>query len=280
MRRRIFLVLAATVAAVVWSTTAASGAGPSPGISQGGAGGLKSGNVRYMALPARASTVVQALSKDFRVLRHTTIKGAWGFPLVAYDQTVEGLLRGGRTLLLAQQIYTGDGQLRKTTTFKLVDVKKMKVNGTIELAGAFSFDAVSPDGRYMYLIEYFSSEDPTLYRVRAYDLRDGKLLAKIVADRKSWETGMQGMPVSRTWKEDWAYTLYGGNARPFIHALNTRGIEAVCIDMPWTSSPKRVFDFRLRSDKDGNLVVRGPNGRALVVIDRRSFKILSFVKNP
>lgn len=279
MRRRIFLVLAATAAAVVWSTTAASGAGPSPGVSQGGAG-LKSGNVRYMALPAGASTVVQALGKDFRVLRHTTIKGSWGFPLVAYDQTVEGLLRGGRTLVLGQQIYTADGQLRKTTSFKLVDTRKLKVAGTIQLDGAFSFDAASPDGRYMYLIEYFSSEDPTLYRVRAYDLRDGKLLAKIVADRKSWETGMQGMPVSRTWKEGWAYTLYGGNAKPFIHALNTRGIEAVCIDMPWASPPQRIFDFRLRTDKNGNLVVRGPNGRALVVIDRDSFKIISFVKNP
>lgn len=279
MRRRIFLVLAATVAAVVWSTTAASGAGPSPGISQGGAG-LKAGSVRYMASPAGASTLVQALSTDFRVLRHTTIKGMWGFPLVAYDRTVEGLLRGGRTLLLAQNIYTSDGQLRKTTTFKLIDVKKMNVSSSVELTGAFSFDAVSPSGRYMYLIEYFSAEDPTLYRVRVYDLRANKLLAKIVADRKSWETGMQGMPISRTWKAGWAYTLYGGNARPFIHALNTRGIEAVCINMPWTSSPKRIFDFRLRSDKDGNLVVRGPNGRALAVIDRASFKILSFVKNP
>lgn len=279
MRRRIFLVLAAAVAAIVWSTTAASGAGPSPGVSQGGAG-LKSGNVRYMAVQSGASTIVEALSKDFRVLRQMRVKGAWGFPLVAFDQTVEGLVRGGRTLVLAQQIYLADGRLRQTTSFKLVDAKKMKVTRSIDLAGTFSFDAVSPDAHYMYLIEYFSSEDPTLYRVRVYDLRQDKLLAKIVADRKSWETGMQGMPVSRTWKEGWAYTLYGGNAQPFIHALNTRGAEAVCINMPWTSSPKRIFDFRLRTDKDGNLVVRGPNGRALVVIDRHSFKILSFVKDP
>jgi len=101
-----------------------------------------------------------------------------------------------------------------------------------------------------------------------------------VADRKSWETGMQGSPVSRTWKDGWAYTLYGGNARPFIHALNTRGVEAVCIDMPWKSSPQRVFDFRVRTDGDGHLVVRGPRGRALVVVDRHSFRILSSVPNP
>ena len=91
---------------------------------------------------------------------------------------------------------------------------------------------------------------------------------------------MQGSPVSRSWKDGWAYTLYGGNAHAFIHALNTRRVEAVCIDMPWKSSPERLFDFRLGVDRDGHLVVRGPRGRALVVVDRHSFRILSSVANP
>lgn len=281
MRTRFLFLLAATATAVVWSTTAASGAGPSPGVSQGGAG-LRSGDIRYVASPAGGggSTVVQATDRDGRALHHLTVKGSWGLPLVAYDNTVEGLVDGGRNLLLAQQIYTGNGQLRKPTTFKLLDARTLKVTRVIRLGGTFSFDAASPDGRYVYLIEYFSTEDPTLYRVRAYDLRQGKLLAKIVSDRRSWQTGMQGLPISRTWKDGWAYTLYGGNARPFIHALNTRGLEAVCIDMPWSGSPQRIFDFRLRTDGNGRLVVRGPHGRPLVVIDRQSFKILSAVKNP
>jgi hypothetical protein len=154
------------------------------------------------------------------------------------------------------------------------------VRGTIRLPGAYSFDALSTDGRYLYLVEYVSPEDPSLYRVRAYDLHRSKLLAKIVTDKRSWETGMRGSPVTRAWKDGWAYTLYGGTERPFIHALNTKGVEAVCIFMPWKSPPERIFDFRLRSDADGHLVVSGPNGRALVVIDRQSFKILSSVANP
>ena len=279
MRRRILAVLAVGVAALIGTTTVASGAGPSPGVSRSGEG-LKSGNVRYAALPAGASTLVQARDADGRVLRHVTVAGKWGLPLVAYDNTVEGLLSGGRTLLLAQQIYLPNGVLRERTTFKLVDVKTMKVAGSIRLKGTFTFDAASPDSRYLYLIEYFSPEDPTLYRVRAYDLQRSKLLAKIVADRRSWATGMQGMPIARTWKEGWAYTLYGGNARPFIHALNTRGLEAVCINLPWKSSPQQMFEYRLRTDGDGHLVVRGPYGRALAVIDRQTFKIISFVKNP
>jgi hypothetical protein len=279
MRRRILIVLAAGLAGAIGATTAASAGGPSPGINQG-VNGIVSGNERYAAVPAGASTSVEAVTRnDGRILRVMNIKGQWGIPLVDFHGTTEGLFPNGRTLLLAQSVFSGDS-LRKNTSFKLVDVKRMKLQRTIRIRGAFAFDAISPDARYLYLVEYVSAEDPGLYRVRAYDLNRSRLLAKIVADRRSWETGMTGSPVSRTWRDGWAYTLYGGNARPFIHALNTRGGEAVCINMPWKSSPKRLFDFRLRSDGDGHVVVRGPNGRSLVIIDRKTFRIVSAVKNP
>jgi hypothetical protein len=278
MRRRILIVVALAVACGI-AATMASGAGPSPGFSPPSKG-LASGNVRYLAVHSGSATSVQVVNRQGGgVLRELMLEGVWGIPLVAFDGTAEGLLADGHTLLLGQSLFSGQS-LRKTTTFALVDVRKMKLSGKIRLRGAFSFDALSSDGRYLYLIEYVTADDPSLYRVRVYDLAKSKLLAKIVADRKSWETGMQGSPVSRTWKDGWAYTLYGGNARPFIHALNTRRVEAVCIDMPWKSSPQRVFDFRLRTDRDGHLVVRGPRGRALVVVDRHSFRILSSVANP
>jgi hypothetical protein len=277
--KRILMVIAATFTVALSAVSLAGGAGPSPGVSQG-AEGLVRGNVRYVTLPAGASTVVQAVDRSGgRVLRRMSLQGTWGIPLVAFDGTAEGLLADGRTLLLAQSLFKGQ-TLRKNTSFTLVDVRKMKVSRTIRLAGAYSFDALSPDGQYLYLVEYVSPEDPSLYRVRAYDLKRSKLLAKIVTDKRSWETGMRGSPVTRAWKEGWAYTLYGGTERPFIHALNTKGVEAVCIFMPWKSSPQRIFDFRLRSDADGHLVVAGPNGRALVVIDRHTFRILNSVKNP
>lgn len=278
MRKRILVVLAAGVACAIGASLAL-GAGPSPGLSFGG-NGVSKGNVRYVTVLTGKSTLVTKINRQGgRVMRSMTLKGAWGIPLVAFDGTAEGLLADGRTLLLAQPLFSGQ-TLRRNTTFTLVDVAKMKVRGTIRLPGAYSFDALSPDGRYLYLVEYVSPEDPSLYRVRAYDLNRGKLLAKIVTDKRSWETGMRGSPVTRAWKDGWAYTLYGGTERPFIHALNTKGVEAVCIFMPWKGSPERIFDFRLRSDADGHLVVTGPNGRALVVIDRQSFKILSSVANP
>ena len=280
MRRPILIMLAAGVACAIGATTAASAGGPSPGITQSAAG-LVRGNLTYLSLPDGASTSIQVVNRsDGRLLRSMKLAGAWGLPLVDFHQTTDGLFPNGRTLLLAQPLYNGQGTLRQTTTFKLVDVKKMKLSGTIRLQKPMAFDAMSPNGRYLYLIEYVSPEDPGLYRVRAYDLNRSRLLAKIIADRRSWATGMQGSPISRLWKDGWAYTLYGGNARPFIHALDARHLEAVCINLPWKTSPQRLFDYRLRSDGDGHLVVRGPNGRALAVVDRKSFRVLRAVQNP
>jgi DNA-binding beta-propeller fold protein YncE len=279
MRRRTLLVLALAVGCAVWTVALASGAGPSPGLSSPRAG-LVDGKLRYVAQPAGSTTEVQVLNAETSaVLRHMRVRGVWGIPLVAFDGTAEGLVPNAQRLLLAQSLFKGN-TLRTTTQFRVVDTQRMKVARRIKLKGAFAFDAVSRDGRYVYLIEYMTPEDPSAYRVRAYDLRSGKLLAKIVSDKRSWATDMRGLPVTRTWKDGWAYTLYGANARPFIHALDTANVAAVCINLPWTTSPDRFFDYRLRVDGDGHLVVRGPNGRTLAVIDRQTFKVISAVSNP
>src|SRR5437879_1257150 len=126
-----------------------------------------------------------------------------------------------------------------------------------------------------------SNEDPTHYAGGAYDVRRERLLAKVISDKASGETDMQGMPSSRLARGGWAYMLYGSaGPRPFIHALDLRHAAAVCIDIPWKYQPNNVFQYRLRQDGDGQLVVRGPRGRALAVIDTREKRLLSFVRNP
>ena len=57
-------------------------------------------------------------------------------------------------------------------------------------------------------------------------------------------------------------------------------VAAVCIDLPWKEQSQDLFSYRLRTDGDGHLVVRGPRGRALAVIDRQSYRLLSSVRNP
>jgi hypothetical protein len=92
---------------------------------------------------------------------------------------------------------------------------------------------------------------------------------------------MSGTAITRLSTDGWAYTLYGGSSSlPFVHALDTRHVAAVCINMPWKYQPQDIWNYRLRTDGDGHLVVRGPRGRALVTMDRHSFRVLNFVSSP
>ena len=281
MRRRITLIVALAAGCLAVVAAAASGAGPGPGIDQG-ARGLTRGGERYLTFPVGSATAIAVVNRNGGTFRRSmSIAGTWGIPLVAFDGTTDGLLPDGRTIVLGQPVYTAHGGLRKQTSFTLIDVRKMRRVNTITLKGAYSFDALSPNGRYMYLIQYVSSEDPQEYRVRAYDLQNGRLLMKIVSDKRSWETTMHGSAITRTAADGWAYTLYGtGPAKPFIHALDTRHVAAVCIDLPWKTSPQHIVDYRLRIDGEGRLVVRGPRGRSLAVIDRQNYRVLSAVTNP
>jgi hypothetical protein len=278
MRRLLILTLGA-VCSLVGASAAAGDGGPGPGVAFGWAG-IAHGGMRFVTVPTPAWTTVEAIQRDGgKVVRMMNIEGAWGIPLVAYDGTTGGLLRNGRTLLLAEA--NSGPYLRSQSRFTFVDVKRMRRLSTFALAGDFSFDAVSPNGRFLYLIEHTTAKDLTRYRVRAYDLKLHRLLPKIVADRRSWETTMSGTAITRLSADGWAYTLYGGSSSlPFIHALDTRRVSAVCIDMPWKSQPSGIWNYRLRSDGDGHLVVRGPRGRPLVTIDRNSFRVLHFVRYP
>jgi hypothetical protein len=278
--RRLLSTAAACLACGLGGAGAAAGdGGPGPGVVFGWSG-IAHGNMRYVTVPAGGWTTVEAIQRDGgKVFGMLNIKGTWGTPLVAYDGTTGGLLPDGRTLLLADA--NARSYLRSQSRFTFVDVKKMQRLQTFTLRGDFSFDALSPDGHYLYLIEHTTAKDLTQYRVRAYDLKQQRLLRRIVADRRSWGTTMSGTAITRLSTNGWAYTLYGGSsALPFIHALDTRHVSAVCINMPWKYQPEMMWSYRLRTDGEGNLVVRGPHGRALVTVDRQSFRVVSSVRNP
>jgi hypothetical protein len=270
------LLAAATVAATLVAAAPAAGDGGPPQGAVQGWDGLARGSVRYVAVPTPGWTSLQVITRQGgRVLRFMNLKGSWGIPLVANDGSSDALLRDDRTLVLGDASVSRT--LRKRSSFVFVDTSKLRVLRTIQLAGHFVFDAVSPGARYLYLTEYVSPQDFTAYRVRAFDLKRNRLLPKIVSDRRSWETTMNGWPVSRVNRDGWAFTLYATGRRPFIHALDTRHLAAVCIDLPWNRQPQRIYDYRLRFDAGGHLVVRGPRGRALVMVDRDSLRVVSSV---
>ena len=66
---------------------------------------------------------------------------------------------------------------------------------SITLDGAFAYDALSPDGARLYLIQHSSANDFQHYVVRAYDLDAHTLLPGRIADKAQKGWVMQGFPV-------------------------------------------------------------------------------------
>jgi hypothetical protein len=242
---------------------------------------LVRGDVRYVAIPAGGQTVVEAISRTSgRVLRYLVVQGSFGIQRVAYDGTTDGLSADGRTLVLGQ---TRNVQFRKSSSFAVVDVPRLKLRAIPKLRGDFSVDALSPDGRKLYLIEHVSAQDAIRYRVRAYDLAAGRLLEKMVTDKRRWQSVMQGVPLARasTSGGRWAFTLYGGGAHPFVHSLDTREAYAVCIDLPQSWARSDFAAVRMRVEGDGRLVIRKrSSAKPLAVLDTKKFRVLSAVRNP
>lgn len=272
--------VAVALACAAATQAAALGAGPSPGVRQG-QGGIARGDVRYVALRSGTNTTLAAVRRNGgSVLRSKALRGAWGIPLVAFDGSAGGLSADGSRLVLAE-VASIDPRATRTSLL-VVGTKQLRVLQTVRLKGSFSFDALSPDGRRVYLIEHaYVNEDPSHYRVRMYDLQSRRLSPRVITDKANWDTDMQGMPISRLTSDGWAYTLYGGpGPRPFIHALDTRNAVARCIFLPWKGSPNDIFDYRLRLGGQGHLVVRGGSGRTLAVVNMYDKSLVSSVANP
>ena len=202
-----------------------------------------------------------------------TLAGKWGLPRVTMNNDVGGLSADGRTLVLAKDDASHqNGTLSHDTSFLVLGTKPLRVRATVKVNGDFGFDALSPRGRVLYLIQHVSQEDLFQYRVRAYDLMKHKLLPKVIADKRQRDWNMNGMPVARasTANGRWVYTFYSnGNNYPFVHALDTVKRTAVCIGIPWdwSTDQREIFASTLRI-KGGKLVI---GDRFL--LDRTTFKV-------
>jgi hypothetical protein len=121
------------------------------------------------------------------------------------------------------------------TTLVVLETPALRPRARIVLRGYFGVDAISPSGRWLYLVHYRSPSNPLDYEVRAYDLANDRLLPTPVVDPREPDEKMTGVAITRTMSADgrWAYTLYlrPGKA-PFIHALDTEARAAYCVDLP------------------------------------------------
>jgi hypothetical protein len=256
------LALAGLVAGL--AAAAATAAGPTPGFA--GAGVFSpTGAVRYVAVPRGSTTFVKAVGvSDGRMLGHVTMRGVYGVPLVAYDGTAGGLTRDGKRLVLETEAG------RAMTRFAVLATKNLRVQQSFSLPGTWAYDALSADGKTLYLIQILSSTAKLRYLVRAYDLGLSRLVDGAIAD-KSEKGPMTGYPLSRVASADgtWAYTLYQRQgAQPFIQALNTSDRLAVCIDLEWKGDLNNLGPVRLTlSPDEKQLVIRTySDGKAVMTV--------------
>jgi hypothetical protein len=219
----------------------------------------------YTAERAGDRTIVREARGD-RALQSTTVRGRFTVPLVAFDGSPAGLSADGSTLSLIRPRASFP---QERTSLLILDAGDLSIVRRLTLDGDFSFDAISPDGNRIFLIQYLSPRDPTRYAVRAYDVEAQRLVPQPIVDPNEPPGEMRGFPMTRETSADgrWAYTLYdGGGDEPFVHALDTSHGRAVCIDLDGLVTQREVHRMTMRLEGDGGeLALASPTGAAAVI---------------
>ncbi|HEX5928668.1 MAG TPA: hypothetical protein VFY48_04665 [Solirubrobacterales bacterium] len=249
---------------------------------------------------ASGFTVLSRIDKrGGRVHRWWYLPGHYSIPSAAFDDRAGGLSADGSTLVLDRfsWIYPP-----RSTRLAIVHTERQPRRAPgegppqpaierLHLSGSFSFDAISPDGSTVYLIEHLSRLFGGAYQVRALDVSSGELDPVPIVDPAEPMERMEGIPISRAYSRDgrWAYTLYTSHQKgkyelahePFVHALDTVSGEAVCIDLPQLEGRPNRFLLRLRAERNGRelevfskaQVRQRPSSPPLLTVDTRSFEV-------
>ncbi len=272
------VVLLALILVSVGSSAAAAGGGPSPGTVFGGSGvESPDGRLRYVAIPAGGSTAVTAVStRDGRIARFLNLRGSLGVPVVAFDGTTAGLSADGETLVLSTYAQASPGAV---TRFAVLSTSPLRLRRLVQLPGAWSFDALSPDARLLYAIQYLGPNEVAGYRVRAVQLSTGRPLPGAIVDKREPDEDMRGAAITRatTRTGGWAYTLYrklDGSA--FVHALDTARRRAFCIDLPWHGVQRSIWSVSLALSADERTLALVQRGHRLALVDTASRRVQAF----
>jgi hypothetical protein len=230
------------------------------------------GSYRYGAVSnGDQTTVLKIAVNGGQIVNSRTFGGEWSVPIVANDGTASGLAADGDVVAL---INPRQAFPRETTEFRTVNAGSLRPQRTIKLDGDFSFDAISRDGSRLYLVHYLNPRDPFDYEVRAYDVEQGKLLGAPIVDPDEPDEQMAGYPMARQTSPDgrWAYTLYAGGEETFIHALDTGGLTAQCIDLEGIS-PRNLYKLNLNIDPASGELTVLEVGAPVALVDPETFEV-------
>src|SRR3954452_10263645 len=274
LRRMLGPVLTIIAVAAALGTPAAAAADgvPIPSTIVPSKGVPGPSGTHYTAETRDGVTTVREIGAD-GTLQSTSLDGSFTVPAVALDGSPGGLSADDGTLVLAETarsaVPTGP------TRLLLLDARDLSVVRHVNLKGAFSFDAISPDGSRIYFIQYLSQRDLTRYSVRAYDVQAGQLLPEPIVDPNEHSGEMRGYPMTRTMSGDgrWAYTLYdGGGGQPFVHALDTSEGRAGCVDLDGLVRRSDVFRTHMAMSSDGGELILSTKSGPAAVIDTQTLE--------
>ena len=265
---------------VVCVTAAAAALAPAASAQKGvlGTGGDPfagvadtDGGFRYAAVPTPDGTVLSKIEIGTgEIDQFRQVDARLVVPAVAYDFTPGGLSADGRTLVLAKP---GVRFPQPRSEFRILDTRTLRTVDRLTFEGTYTYDALSPDGRSLFLIEYTHPRDLTEYVVREYDLRRDRFNPEPIIDPNESAEEMYGSPVTRVTSPDgrWEYTLYDGREHPFIHALDTERAKAVCIDLESVHRVPPYSGAELRLD--GSTLTVVTKGGPAELVDTRTFEV-------
>lgn len=287
--RKLCLLLVALAMALLPATARADGFG-----LVGAAPSLDAPPYRYVALSPHTRqplTVVERIDmRDATIDRWWYLRGTYYVPAVSYDGSPGGLSADGKLVLSTLP----QGYPPKRTRFAILDTRLFLRHphrakdsprhaiARFSLRGAYSFDAISPDGSLIYLIHnFFDRQRRGRYEVRVLETATGRLQRRPIVDPEEPDERMQGSPVSRVAGPDgrWAYTLYTGSEETFLHALDTVRRRAVCVDLPQFEDLREPFQLRLQLAEGGHAILVSSRDRRdapvspLLEIDTGTFEV-------
>jgi hypothetical protein len=192
----------------------------------------------FTATPGPSSTVVRnTVIQPGYGGNGQTIDGRWAFATIGADPVPVGVSADGSTLVLVEAdiAHGAAGADRTTSRFAVLDayLTSRQAPRVIELAGAFDFDALSPDGSLLYVAQQIPGPLEGRYQVRVVETTTGRLRPDVIVDKRNVDEQMAGYPIDQERRADgMVLTLYRGAEHPFVHALSTVDAWAVCIDLP------------------------------------------------
>ena len=192
----------------------------------------------------------------------TVIDGAWRLPTIGLDPTPVGVSANAAespnaaTVVLVEDVAAGTARVSSRFAVLRHTPTGEPISRVIELHGSFDYDAISPDGSSLYVVEHLAGSPEGRYQVRAVDVASGVLRDAIIADKRNIGEAMAGWPIAQVRRPDGVVlTLYRGTDHPFIHALNTAEGWAVCLDLPASrDDATAALDWGLAAAPDGRAV--------------------------